>query len=327
MKAKATATAQKVIHLKFDDNRLARDLFGTEDQHLKSLEKTLGVDIHVRGSDVQIKGPGTEVELGEKVLNQLYNLIRKGYPIMGADIEQAVRILTRHSAGNLESIFMESIFIPSRKKVISPRSAAQREYIDAIRHNDLVFGIGPAGTGKTYLAVAVAVASLLKGQYKRLVLARPAVEAGERLGFLPGDMQAKVDPYLRPLYDALYDMLSVEQVDQMIEQDQIEIAPLAFMRGRTLHNSFVILDEAQNCTNNQMKMCLTRMGLESKMVVTGDITQIDLPNPQASGLLEAERILNGIHGVCFHYFTDVDVVRHDLVRRVVKAYEADEGSV
>ena len=320
----AKAASQKVIHLKFDDNRLARDLFGTQDQHLKSIEKKLGVDINVRGSDLQIKGHHSEVELGEKVLNELYNLLKKGYPVMGADIEQALRILTRNNQTNLESIFMESIFIPSRKKVIAPRSIAQKEYVHAIRHNDLVFGIGPAGTGKTYLAVAAAIASLLKGEYRRLILARPAVEAGEHLGFLPGDMQEKVDPYLRPLYDALYDMIPPDQVTHMIDEGQIEIAPLAFMRGRTLHHSFIILDEAQNCTNNQMKMCLTRMGAESKMVVTGDITQIDLPKPLVSGLLEAERILTGIDGIYFHYFTEVDVVRHDLVRRVVKAYDKDE---
>lgn len=314
-------TAQKVIHIKFDDNRLARDLFGSGDQHLKSLEKSLGVDIHVRGSDLKIEGDSTDVQVGEKVLNELYQMIKKGYPIMGSDIDQAIRAITRNTGATVESVFLDSIFIPSRKKAITPRSAAQKEYIEAIRKNDLVFGIGPAGTGKTYLAVAVAVAALLKKQYRRLILARPAVEAGEHLGFLPGTMQEKVDPYLRPLYDALYDMLEVEQVTRMIENDEIEIAPLAFMRGRTLHNSIVILDEAQNCTTMQMKMCLTRLGIESKMVITGDITQIDLPNGQQSGLLDAMRILDGVEGIDIRYFTEVDVVRHPLVRRVIKAYE------
>lgn len=323
---KQKATAQKVVRLHFEDNETARDLFGTQDKHLKSIEKSLGVDIHVRGHDIRIEGEPSDVELGEKVLNELFTLIKKGYPIMGTDIEQAIRILTRDSKASLESIFLDTIFIPARKKVITPRSPAQKEYIDAIRNNDLVFGIGPAGTGKTYLAVAVAIASFLKKEYRKLILCRPAVEAGEKLGFLPGDIQAKINPYLRPLYDALYDMLEVEQVARMIENDDIEIAPLAFMRGRTLHNSFVILDEAQNCTPMQMKMCLTRLGINSKMVVTGDITQIDLPEGKYSGLLDALRILNGIEGIFIHYFTKADVVRHALVQKVVKAYETHEES-
>lgn len=317
--------AQKVIHIKFDDHHATRDLFGAEDQNLKSLEKTLGLDIHVRGGEVKIAGGPSDVEIGEKVLNELYRMIRKGYPIMGSDIEQAIRTLTHNHQANLESVFLESIFIPSRKKAITPRSIAQKQYIDLIRKNDLVFGIGPAGTGKTYLAVAVAVASLMKKQYQRIILARPAVEAGERLGFLPGDMQAKVDPYLRPLYDALYDMLDVEHVNRLLEDQVIEIAPLAFMRGRTLHHSFVILDEAQNCTPIQMKMCLTRLGSDSKMVVTGDITQIDLPDNQDSGLLDAIRVLDGIEGIQIHYFTEADVVRHPLVKKLVKAYEKNGG--
>jgi len=317
---------QKIIRLKFEDNKAARDLFGTADKNLKSIEKSLGLDIHVRGQDVRIEGEPTDVRLGEKVLNELYTMIKKGYPIMGSDIEQAIRILTRNSQTSLESIFLDTIFIPARKKAIQPRSPAQKVYIDAIRKNDLVFSIGPAGTGKTYLAVAVAVAAFLKKKYQKLILCRPAVEAGEKLGFLPGDIQAKINPYLRPLYDALYDMLEVEQVERMIEDNTIEIAPLAFMRGRTLHNSFVILDEAQNCTPMQMKMCLTRLGLDSKMVVTGDITQIDLPAGQDSGLLESLRILNDIEGVFIHHFSDADVVRHPLVQKLVRAYDSGEDS-
>jgi len=316
---------QKVIHLKFENNDTARNLFGSQDQHLRSIERILGVDIHVRGHDIRIDGSPSGVEVGEKVLNSLYRLLQKGYPIMGADVEAAVKLLTRNTDANLEEVFLNSIFLPARKKVITPRSLGQRQYVDAIRKNDLVFGIGPAGTGKTYLAVAVAIASILKREYRRLVLARPAVEAGEKLGFLPGDMQEKVDPYLRPLYDALHDMLEPEQIRRMMENDEIEIAPLAFMRGRTLQHSFVILDEAQNCSVSQMKMCLTRMGPHSKMVVTGDITQIDLPDAELSGLLDARRVLEGVEGVCFHNFTEVDVVRHDLVRRVVKAYETSEN--
>lgn len=321
---KEKQTAQKIIRLKFDDNKLARDLFGVQDKHLKSIEKTLGIDIHVRGENIRLEGEPTDVALGEKVLNELYTLIKKGYPVMGSDIEQALRTLTRDANASLESVFLDTIFIPSRRKVITPRSLAQKEYIDAIRQNDLVFGIGPAGTGKTYLAVAVAVVSLLKKQYRKLILCRPAVEAGERLGFLPGDIQEKINPYLRPLYDALYDMLDVEQVNRMMENDAIEIAPLAFMRGRTLHHSFIILDEAQNCWPMQMKMCLTRMGVDSKMVVTGDITQIDLPEGKYSGLLEALRILNGVEGISIHSFSEKDVVRHPLVKKVVKAYEKEE---
>ncbi|MBI4125347.1 MAG: PhoH family protein [Deltaproteobacteria bacterium] len=315
----------KVIRLDFEDNKAVRDLFGATDTHLKSIEKSLGVDIHVRGPHVRIEGEPSDVRVGEKVLNELYQMIRKGYPIMGSDIEQAIKILTRNSQASLESIFLDTIFIPARKKAITPRSPAQKTYIDAIRNNDLVFGIGPAGTGKTYLAVAVAVASFLKKEYRKLILCRPAVEAGERLGFLPGDIQEKIDPYLRPLYDALYDMLDPSQVQRMIENDEIEIAPLAFMRGRTLHHSFVILDEAQNCTPMQMKMCLTRLGVDSKMVVTGDVTQIDLPEGQVSGLLEAMRILDDIEGIAMHQFSEVDVVRHPLVRRLVKAYEKNNG--
>lgn len=315
-----------VTHLKFTDNRTTRDLCGPSDQNLKSIEKTLGVDIFVRGSDIKIQGETHAVQLGEKVLNELYSMIRKGYPILGSDIERAIKILTRNSQASLQNILLDTIFIPSRKKSITPRSMNQKTYIDAIRNHDLIFGVGPAGTGKTYLAVAVAVAELLQKKYRRLVLCRPAVEAGERIGFLPGDIQAKIDPYLRPLYDALYDMLDMDQVTRMITNDEIEIAPLAFMRGRTLHHSFVILDEAQNCTTMQMKMCLTRLGVESKMVVTGDLTQIDLPDGKYSGLLEAIHILKGIEGVEIHHFTEVDVVRHAIVQKVVKAYEKEEKS-
>ena len=318
---KDKASREKVVHLNFDDNNVARDLFGPHDENIRSLEKLLEVEIHVRGHDLQIKGAVHDAELGERVLSSLYRLLKSGHPIVGADMESAVRLLAKDKHAKLEDVFATSLFLPARKKVITPRTPSQRQYIESIQSSDLVFGIGPAGTGKTYLAVAVALYCILKKQYRRLVLCRPAVEAGERLGFLPGDMQEKVDPYLRPLYDALYDMLDPEQVERMVANDEIEIAPLAFMRGRTLHNSFVILDEAQNCSAMQMKMCLTRLGMHSKMVVTGDVTQIDLPENQVSGLLDAQRVLDGVEGIVFHYFTEQDVVRHDLVRRVVNAYE------
>lgn len=314
----------KVIKLRFDDNRLARDLFGSEDRHLRDLEKHLGIEINARGGEVSIKGSESEIELGERILSELYSLLKKGYPIIGADVERVLRLLSRDRNADLNSLFSQSIFIPSKKKVIVPRTPAQREYLEAIKNNDMVFAVGPAGTGKSYLSVAMAVAELFKREFSKIVLARPAVEAGEKLGYLPGDMQEKVNPYLRPLYDALYDMLDPEKVAELIAEDMIEIAPLAFMRGRTLHNCFIILDEAQNCSYQQMKMCLTRLGVDSKMVINGDVTQIDLPENQRSGLLEACRILKGCQGIAFHSFTDVDIVRHPLVGEIVRAYNADE---
>ena len=321
---KRKAATAKVVQLRFDDNRLARDLFGAEDAHLRHLEKRLGVDIDARGADLRIRGAEEQVALGERVLSQLYNLLKKGYPVLGSDVERAFHLLSRDRGASLESLFADSIFLPAKRRVIVPRSPAQKVYLELIRDNDVVFSIGPAGTGKSYLAVAMAVAALLKKEYSRIILARPAVEAGEKLGFLPGTMEEKVNPYLRPLYDALYDMLDVERVEELIEEDVIEIAPLAFMRGRTLHRSFIILDEAQNASYHQMKMCLTRMGMDSKMVVTGDITQIDLPPGQRSGLTEAWRILGGTPGLAFHRFTEVDIVRHPLVGAIVSAYQRDE---
>jgi len=317
-------TSAKVITLRFDDNSLARDLFGSEDRNLKTLEKNMGVKIEVRGTNVQMRGSDMAIAVGERVLNQLYGLLKKGYPIIGSDIERAFRLLAKDRNADIESLFSESIFIPARKRVIVPRSPAQKAYLELMRDNDIVFAIGPAGTGKSYLAVAIAVAALLKKDFERIILARPAVEAGEKLGFLPGDMLEKVNPYLRPLYDALYDMMDRDKVEELIADDRIEIAPLAFMRGRTLHRCFVILDEAQNCSYHQMKMCLTRLGVDSKMVINGDVTQIDLPEDKKSGLLEAWRILDGCIGVTFHRFTDVDIVRHSLVGEIVKAYQRDE---
>lgn len=307
--------------LRFDDNDLARNLFGVQDEHLRSLEKKLGVQIHVRGTDVNIHGTEPQIKLVEKILLELYAMLKKGFPVYGTEIEQAIRLFSANQEANLQDLLDDTIFIPARNKFIIPKTPHQKDYMDAIRGHDLVFGVGPAGTGKTYLAVAMAVMAFLKRQVSRIILARPAVEAGEKLGFLPGDMIEKVSPYLRPLYDALYDMMDYDKIVKLTETGVIEIAPLAFMRGRTLNGSFVILDEAQNCTSEQMKMFLTRLGFDSKAVVTGDVTQVDLPAGKLSGLVEAERILKGIPGIYFQYFSEEDVVRHPLVSEIVRAYE------
>ena len=296
-------------------------LCGQQGSHIKIIEAKLGVSVNARGTEVLLKGGDWEVELAEKALRQLYDLIKSKYPIYGSDVEYAVRILSGNDAADLKKIFMDSVFISSQKKNISPKSLTQKEYIDGIRHFDIVFGIGPAGTGKTYLAMAMAVASLLKKEVNRVVLARPAVEAGEKLGFLPGDLAEKVNPYLRPLYDALHDMMDFSEASRLIQQGVIEVAPLAFMRGRTLNGSFVILDEAQNATTEQMKMFLTRLGFGSKAVITGDVTQIDLPQGKTSGLIQARSLLYGIKGIRFVYFTRDDVVRHPLVQEIIDAYE------
>jgi len=307
--------------LRFDDNNLARNLFGVHDEHLRSIEKKLGVEIHVRGTDVNILGAESQTKLVEKILLELYSMLKKGFPVYGAEIEQAIRLFSANREANLQDLLDDTIFIPARNKFIIPKTERQKAYMDAIRSHDLVFGLGPAGTGKTYLAVAMAVMAFLKRKVSRIILARPAVEAGEKLGFLPGDMAEKVSPYLRPLYDALYDMMDYEKILKLTETGVIEIAPLAFMRGRTLSGAFVILDEAQNCTTEQMKMFLTRLGFDSQAVITGDPTQVDLPQGKVSGLVEAEKLLKDIEGISFQYFTEGDVVRHPLVSAIVKAYE------
>lgn len=312
--------------IRFDDNNLARNLFGVQDEHIRSIEKKLNVQIDVRGTDVSIRGSEFQTKLTEKLLLELYGMLKKGYPVFLSDIEQAIRLFSSNHDANIQDLLEDTIFIPSRNKVIVPKTPNQKSYMDAIRQYDLVFGMGPAGTGKTYLAVAMAVMAFLKKQVSRIILARPAVEAGEKLGFLPGDMYEKVSPYLRPLYDALYEMIDYERIQHMMETGAIEIAPLAFMRGRTLNGSFIILDEAQNCTAEQMKMFLTRLGFDSKAVITGDTTQIDLPSGKTSGLIEAERILKGVEGIAFKYFSEADVVRHPLVSEIVRAYETAESS-
>jgi len=307
--------------LTFTDNRSANELYGDLNKNLIALEKALDVTIKTRGATLVIKGQPHEVQLGSSLLRQLYGLIQTGYPVYAQDVAYGLRILERSPKASLKDIFLDKIYISANHGVISPKSVNQKEYIEAIRGHDLVFGIGPAGTGKTYLAVAMAVSAYASRQVKSIILARPAVEAGERLGFLPGDLAQKINPYLRPLYDALHDMLGREKTLQLIEQGTIEVAPLAFMRGRTLNDAFIILDEAQNTTREQMKMFLTRLGFGSKAVVTGDITQIDLPDNRHSGLVGAIKILRKVKGLSFNYFTDVDVVRHPLVQQIIRAYD------
>ncbi len=310
----------------FSDINLASQLFGEYNSNLKRIEKLTDVSIHARGNTIFIQGDRIAASLAKKILQQLYALLKDGYPIYPNDVDYAVRILSGDDRIKLKDIFLDTVYITSKKRPVIPKSRTQKEYIDAIRSFDMVFGIGPAGTGKTYLAMAMAVAAFSKGKVNRIILTRPAVEAGEALGFLPGDLAQKVDPYLRPLYDALHDMMQFEKVSNLIERGVIEVAPLAFMRGRTLNDSFVILDEAQNTTPEQMKMFLTRIGFSSKAVITGDITQIDLPVEKTSGLVEAQDILQGIKGIKFIFFSKIDVVRHGLVQKIIEAYEDLDAS-
>jgi phosphate starvation-inducible PhoH-like protein len=280
----------------------------------------------VSGTSIKVSGRHSDQALASKLLGDLYDLLKQGYSLYNGDIEYGLRILRGDRDADLKEIFLDTIFVSPHKRVISPKSINQKRYIDAIRKHDIVFGVGPAGTGKTYLAMAMALSALLKNQVSKMVLCRPAVEAGEKLGFLPGDLAEKVNPYLRPLYDALHDMVDYERARRMIERGTIEVAPLAFMRGRTLTEAFVILDEAQNSTTEQMKMFLTRMGQNSKAVITGDITQIDLPSGKLSGLKEARTILADVPGIAFIYFDETDVVRHRLVQSIIAAYDAAEAS-
>ena len=307
--------------LAFNNIELARQLFGEHNNNLKNIAVSLDLAINARGSQVFIKGDEIAVCLAEKILNQLYDLLHCNYPVYPKDVDYAIRVLSKDDSVRLKDIFLETVYITSNKNSIAPKSQTQKEYIDAVRSFDIVFGIGPAGTGKTYLAMASAVAALAKGVVSRIVLVRPAVEAGEALGFLPGDLSEKIDPYLRPLYDALHDMMKFEKVANLINQGIIEVAPLAFMRGRTLNDSFIILDEAQNTTSEQMKMFLTRIGYNSKAVITGDVTQIDLPSDKSSGLIDAKNILQKIDGIKFIFFSKSDVVRHRLVQEIIRAYE------
>mgnify|MGYP006270946821 CR=1 FL=1 len=312
--------------LTFDDIELSRQLFGDQNRHLQRIADALDVRINTRGNTVLIQGDPIGADLAKNLLNQLHELLREGYPIYPNDIDYAIGILSKDDRAKLKDIFLDTVYITAKKRAITPKSRNQKSYIDAIRRFDIVFGIGPAGTGKTYLAMAMAVAALNKGEVNRIILTRPAVEAGEALGFLPGDLAEKVDPYLRPLYDALHDMMRFEKASALMQQGVIEVAPLAFMRGRTLNDAFVILDEAQNTTSEQMKMFLTRIGFNSKAVITGDVTQIDLPANRTSGLVEARQVLEGIAGISFVFFSKIDVVRHRLVQEIIRAYEEQDAA-
>jgi phosphate starvation-inducible PhoH-like protein len=317
--------------LKFDDNSLLPLLYGEHDQNLARIESQLGVSVASRGNRLAVSGPADAVKSANIALEALYARLKKGLQVGDGEVDAAVRMAQSASdpaasATAAEAIHADHLTIRTRKRHVSPRSPGQAAYIDALATHELVFGLGPAGTGKTYLAVAMAVSLLMGGKVERIIVSRPAVEAGERLGFLPGDLREKVDPYLRPLYDALFEMLPAEQVMSRLANGEIEVAPLAFMRGRTLSNAFIILDEAQNTTPVQMKMFLTRFGENSRMAVTGDPSQIDLPKGQPSGLRDAVDLLTGMNGVAFIEFTDADVVRHSLVTRVVRAYEARDAA-
>jgi len=297
-------------------------LFGSYDENLKHLESLFNVRIRTQGHELLVDGDASALDKVEQIVGQLSSLLRDGYKLSNADVKTASELVAENDGVDLRDHFLKGSLTSAGKKRVAPKTVNQRRYLDAIDQHDIVFGIGPAGTGKTYLAMAQAVSFLVAKKVSRIILARPAVEAGEKLGFLPGDLQEKVNPYLRPLYDALYDMLDVERVARYIERGTIEIAPIAFMRGRTLNDSFVILDEAQNTTSEQMKMFLTRLGFGAKAVITGDVTQIDLPQGRTSGLVEAMKVVNDIEGISFIHFDERDVVRHKLVQQIVKAYEA-----
>jgi phosphate starvation-inducible PhoH-like protein len=312
---------QGIDRLVFADNWVAMSLFGERNANLKRVERETGAEVHSRGSEVTFVGSPENVRRARSLLEQLSGMVREGRPITPDDVTRAATILKGQGGTTVKEVFSDTILVGSRARPIAAKGLAQKHYVDAIWQHDIVFGIGPAGTGKTYLAMALAIRFLMEKRVKRIVLTRPAVEAGERLGFLPGSLEEKVSPYLRPLYDAIHDMMDFEKADQLVARGLIEIAPIAFMRGRTLNDSFVILDEAQNTTTEQMKMFLTRLGFESKAVITGDVTQIDLPENRRSGLTEAAHILRGIEGISFCHFTEVDVVRHPLVQQIIKAYD------
>ena len=315
---------QKVIVV--PPGNFLQNFVGKYDENLKILENTFHISLSTRGNEFTLRGDQEKVALVERIVEELASLSTRGYFIGTQDIHAAIRIMSQDRNARLLDVYLHSIPVSARKPNVNPKSLVQKKYIEAMREYDLVFAIGPAGTGKTYLAMAMAIASLQQKEYSRIIITRPAVEAGEKLGFLPGDMYEKVNPYLRPLYDALYDMLDIERSQKLIERGLIEIAPIAFMRGRTLNDAFIVLDEAQNTTSEQMKMFLTRLGYNSQAVVTGDITQIDLPPERTSGLKEVQHILKDIQGIKFIYFSEKDVVRHKLVQDIITAYERAENA-
>ena len=327
----ATKKPMSETALNYPDNRILIDLCGELDRNLARIEQALDVSIVRKGNSLLVHGDRSSVQRTADVLNGLYRRLEQGRPVESGDIDGLLRMGSprsenqRSAESQIEMFKGDAVEIRTRKKTVEPRTQAQKDYVRALFQSELVFGLGPAGTGKTYLAVAAAVSMFIEGRVDRIILSRPAVEAGERLGFLPGDMKEKVDPYMQPLYDALNDFMPAKNVQRLIEEKQIEIAPLAFMRGRTLSNAFVVLDEAQNATAMQMKMFLTRLGEGSRMAITGDVTQIDLPRGVPSGLVEAERILRDVKGISFARFTAADIVRHPMVARIVQAYEADSA--
>jgi len=308
-----------------EDNALAQVVYGQNDRNLRKLEQLIGVRISARGNRVRVSGPILESKLAKRVVRDLYDLALAGAPVEESDVRQMVHLAEEPDSHAATALISGGAVEVGRRKRILPRTENQRIYLETIREHALTFGIGPAGTGKTYLAMAMAVQSLLRREVGRIILTRPAVEAGERLGFLPGDVLAKVDPYMRPLFDALYDMMHGEEVSRRMERGIIEVAPLAFMRGRTLNDAFIILDEAQNTTSEQMRMFLTRMGFDSRVVINGDVTQTDLPRGTVSGLIEAKKVLAEVPGIAFVQFTEKDVVRHPLVQEVIRAYDRYEG--
>lgn len=311
--------AEKVLTLRNDQE--AQALLGKHDQSLRRIEQALGVTITVRGEELKVGGEEAAVSKAFKLFDDLLVIVRSGAPVRKDDLDYALKALTDPRLVGLRQIYQERIDVPSRKRFIIPRTPGQKTYVEAMRSHDIVFAIGPAGTGKTFLAMAMAVEHLIKGEVSRIILTRPAVEAGERLGYLPGDIEEKINPYLRPLYDALYEMMEPDMVQRYLTREIIEVAPLAFMRGRTLNDSFIILDEAQNSTSEQMKMFLTRLGFDSKAVITGDVTQVDLPSDRLSGLIHVQDILQRVPGLKFVGFSGQDVVRHELVQQIIEAYD------